>query len=502
MRRRDFMKGAASLAALGWAGAARASEWGQAPDSVAQGLLLADGVRAESVLDLFCYGGVGPFESFYVVEDYGRASDPDFANQQWHLFEAQHEQVFGGCGIPSDQWLAEFATDTLGKVVKWGPATLPLRQRSDIMARTRVLVQRHGLEPHEAAIPLALSGMRLGSPRMAGLGAHVQRYHMDRDTSGRRVPYSYVLYPDNEIDTDNIRAASQVGLHPGSARPLDLRVTSSVDLEALLGRSEVGDFRDQYDRLVAHYASQAQRRYSLGGTPLRSQAIDDHRFATESMASADALMEVLGGDLFAAIPNQLCGLPTREDTTAMGLRLAAHLLTHPSSPAKHVTVVDGGMIPASGGGGFDVHSRHLPDTTRNLYSTLSHLVGHINEPEENDPSKIDLDKTMVVLNTEFGRTPFAQDFTLKGTNHHPYGYVTLLIGGPVGPEQRGILGAIGPDGWADRYVTPIETRAAVLAAMGLYPFSHESFAIGDLRERAVEKDGVAWLNEIVLGRKA
>ena len=40
---------------------------------------------------------------------------------------------------------------------------------------------------------------------------------------------------------------------------------------------------------------------------------------------------------------------------------------------------------------------------------------------EANPSKIDLDKTMIVLNQEFGRTPGAQDGRF-GRNHWPYGY--------------------------------------------------------------------------------
>jgi hypothetical protein len=106
-----------------------------------------------------------------------------------------------------------------------------------------------------------------------------------------------------------------------------------------------------------------------------------------------------------------------------------------------------------------------------------------------------------VLNTEFGRTPYVQPYSRNGTNHHPYGYVTVLIGGPIRAEQRGVVGAIGPDAWADRCLTPAESRAAVLAAMGIYPFTQESFTIGDLRGLADEGDALAWLNEIVLGVK-
>ena len=480
-----------------------ANPWGEAPDATAAGLLLPEGTRAESVLELFLYGGLGPFESFYVVEDYGLGTDPNFPNEQWHLFEQNHQFTFAQCFV-GDEVLQPFATDALGKTVNLGPIVAPLRARPDMLARMRILVQRHDLEPHEAAIPMALSGQRLGSARMCGVGASVQHYAQDRDTSGRVVPYSYVLYPDTEISTDNLRAASTVGLHPGSSRPLDLRITSNSSLPTQLSRAVLGDRREQYDALVGYYVAQQNARYTSGlaGGQVRSRGLDDHAFATRVMQNAQQLSDVLPADVLAQQSGMQCGDRSDTDTTAMGLTMAAHLLTHPDTPARHVTVVDGGLIPATGGGGYDTHTGHLADTSRNLLNTLEALVALVNEPGEGDPAKIDLDKTMIVLNTEFGRTPFVQAGSGDGTNHHPYGYVTVLIGGPVNSDQAGIVGAIGPDGWADRYVTPIEARAAVLAAMGIYPFSQEAFAIGDLRELSQEKDGLAWLNEIVLGRRA
>lgn len=502
MHRRDFLKWATAAAGLAMTPSLRASPWGQAPDDRANSLLLPSGKRAERVLELFLYGGLSPFESFYVVEEYGRSNDPNFPNQQWYLFESQHDKIFNRCGISASPLLMPFAQDALGMQVKLGPLTQPLRNRSDLLSRMRILVQRHGLEPHEAAIPYAMSGSRLGASRMAGLGAAIQHYSMDRDTTGRRIPYSYVLYPDNEISTDNLRAASAVGFHPGSARPLDLRIDSDSDFQTQLSRQVLGDYRTRYDALVAHYAARAQERYSFNGVPLRSRALTDHAFATQSLANAQALAEVIPEGSMDPIAGNQCNQSVRENTTAMGLKLAAHLLTHPTYPARYCMVVDGGLIPASGGGSFDVHSRHLPDTTRNCLNVLSELVSIINQPGENDPGKLNLDDTLILLNTEFGRTPYAQDRTLLGTNHHPYGYVTVMLGGPIGPDQAGILGAIGPDGWSDRYVTPVESRAAVLAAMGIYPFAQEAFAIGDLRDLYYEKDGLAWLNQIVLGVKS
>ncbi len=511
IRRRDVLKGGAAvgIGALLPGKQALASHWGAAPDATAAGLLLPEGVAAQSILEVFLYGGLGPFESFYVVEEYGTLTDPEFPKEQWYLFQGQHDRTFTGCHI-ADSTLTPFATDALGMSVKLGPILQPLKDRLDILGRMRILVQRHDLLPHEAAIPMALSGQRLGSSRMAGVGAHVQHYAQDRDTTGRVVPYSFVLYPDTEISTDNLRAASAVGLHPGSARPLDLRVSAESDLPTELSRSVLGDRRTQYDALVAYYVDRQKQRYSATdaniavGTPagqVRSRGLDDHAFATRVLQNADQLEALLPADVLAAQSGEQCGDQASTDTTAMGLTIAAHLLTDPITPARHITMVDGGLIPASGGGGYDTHTSHLTDTSRNLMSMLNALVSIVNQPGEADPAKIDLDKTMIVLNTEFGRTPFVQAGSHDGTNHHPYGYVTVLIGGPIGTEQAGIVGAIGPDGWTDLYITPVEQRAALLAAMGIYPFNQEAFAIGDLRGFSSEKDGLAWLNEIVLGRK-
>ncbi len=503
MNRRHFLAAAAATAgAYLLQRPARAAPWGTAPTPQASNLLLPEAARAKKVLEIFLYGGLGAFESFYVVEEYGRSSDPDFPDQQWYLFKQLHDRVFRRCGFDLEKLLTPFAIDALGMQVKLGPLVTPLRKRSDILERLRVLVHRHDLEPHEAAIPVALSGQRLGSARMAGIGSAVQRYWMDRDTSGRRIPYSYVLYPDTELSIDNVHAASAVGFHPGSSRPLDLRIQADSDLQAYLSRANIGEARDAYDALLAHYAGRAEARYTHQGSQLRSEGLADYRFGIESLHNADALQEVIPAELLEAIPGESCKQEASVNHTAMSIRMAAHLLTHPTSPARHVTVVDGGLIPASGGGGYDVHDLHLQDTSRNLVNTLTTLVEQINEPGEADPSKIDLDETLIILNTEFGRTPYQQRGNLYGTNHHPYGYVTAMFGGPIGLEQSGILGAIGPDGWADRYVTPIEARCAVLAAMGIYPFSHEAFAIGDLRDQNDERDGLVWLNEVVLGRKS
>ena len=504
MRRRDLLLGAvgtATAGALALPRPAGAAAWGTGP-AKAQSSLLPAGVRAERCLEIFAYGGIAPFESFYVVEDYGRPTDPDYPNTGWHLFANQHDNIFGnGCGLPRDQWLADWQTDSNGANVKLGPVVLPIRNRPDILSRMRVFVVYHDLEPHEAAIPYMLSGMRLGNIRMAGMGAHVQRYFQERDGVGT-VPYSYVLMPNTEINTDNLRASTAVGQHPGAARPLALRVSGVDRLGELLSRSHVSKGeRAQMDQLLSVYTRRSRLRHStLQQVPLRSRGIEDHDFALRALANAPELLDVFGADLLAPVGGESCWVTDDLDHTSVGLRAAARLLTHPTSPARYVNVVDGGLIEADGGGGYDTHLSHLDVQAINGRSMLQHLTSIINEPGEGDPTKINLDDTMVLITTEFGRTPFLQ--LDQGTNHHPYGYVVVMMGGPIGPDQAGLRGAIGPSGFATEFVTPAEFRAACLAGMGMYPFSQESFAVGDIRAIENELEGLHWLNQDVLGRTA
>jgi hypothetical protein len=103
---------------------------------------------------------------------------------------------------------------------------------------------------------------------------------------------------------------------------------------------------------------------------------------------------------------------------------------------------------------------------------------------------------MVVINTEFGRAPGTQAVT--GRNHWPYGYTTALIGGPIGTKQAGLVGAIDAKGLAVGGITQTHERAAVLAAMGIWPFSPELFAVGGFPAGS-EAGAAKWLKQTVLG---
>ncbi len=177
----------------------------------------------------------------------------------------------------------------------------------------------------------------------------------------------------------------------------------------------------------------------------------------------------------------------------MSLNLAAHLLTHETAPAKYVCVIDGGLVPASDAGGYDAHADCTSLTAASLPNTLRALMSIINKPGENDKSKLDLDKTLIMITTEFGRTPFEEG--AKGRGHWPGGYPVLFIGGPVRKENQGVYGAAEPDGPAKKFSTPPENRMAALLSLGIWPFNHDSFAVSDVPGAASEADGATRLKQ-------
>lgn len=512
MRRRRFLTGLGA-GGLGMAAglglrtrsAYAAPFWGDYPEYALPSLLPPE-KQAKNVLEIFLYGGLCPWETFYVVPEYGKPDDPSFANQQWWTFQSGSnsvQNVFNNCyGDAAPDLLSEFVTDENGQMVYLGPFTEPLRARSDIRERLRVHVVSHTLEPHEAAIPYAASGYRLGHPKLAGVGTAVQHYYQAHAGINTGEPYAYVLFSPGDFPTDNLRAASAVGQHPGSSRPLAIKVQNNTAFIEALKRKTVGELRPEFDALTNHYLSQYRRRMTRPPTdfPVRSQTLDDYQFSVDTLQQTEALVDILEPQYFQGTSGSFCGQSANTNHPQMGLKLAAHLLTRPNTLARYVCVFDGGLIPASGGGGYDTHNGHIKDSGRNLMNVFTNLAAIINEPDEDDPSKLNLDETLVVINTEFGRTPGPQNG--DGRNHHPYAYTTVMFGGPVGPEQQGIVGGIGPSGFATSALQPAETRAAILSALGIFPFAPESYATSDVSGAAGELDAGLILNEIVLGVKA
>jgi hypothetical protein len=339
---------------------------------------------------------------------------------------------------------------------------------------------------------------------MSATGAHVQRYFRSISGQAGEAPQAYTVFSgDSEIEAQfDINSASSSGLHPAWARPLALRlVEDNTALTAALERASLGDRATLMDAAARLYLERFQSRYKVNetGHRLASRALMEMIQARSALEYAPQLSEVLTPQLLEPVRGTVsCGSQAEIDTTAMGLRLAASLLTREDRRARYVSYIDSGLINATGAG-YDTHEYHVLESSRNIMHLLTYLSVWTNRPGENNPSKLDLDKHMVLLTTEFGRTPEPEIGKPLGLDHWPFGYVVVMIGGPIQKEQRGVVGHIDGRGYATDGFTPAEFRAALLLAQGIWPFTNESFAIGDVRGATTEIQAAQILREKLLG---
>jgi len=503
MNRRSFLTwagGAAATAAIAhrFGGTARAAGFGEFP-TAAKSLALPDDVRAKRVLEIFCYGGLSPWETLYLVRDYGKPTDPQHPNTQFHAMD--HSAAIASCGFSSTEIGQLLGQDAAGADVELGLYASRLWSRPDVTSRMRVVVNEHRLEPHEAAVPTALTGRTVGQPG-AGLGAHITRYHLDAGTdASRATPYGYV-FATGGLSSDNVEAAASTGMHSGACKPLLIKVDAAQGLTELLERRTVGDRRSAHDALTSLYLDQYNERLRWPGTttPVRARRPTEFGIAHGATRNVDAIASVLGGGIFNPRAGTACGQSRADDIPKTSIEAARLLLTDPNEPASYVCVSDIGLFEAAGGGGYDTHGGHVVTTSRNFDNMLQALLAAFNAPGETDPRKLNFDDTLVIINTEFGRTPHS-DFS-DSRNHWPYGYATAFIGGPIKPGQQGIYGAIGRDGHAVTAVDPAECRAAALLALGIYPFSAEAYATSDVRGTTGETDAVAAVLDHCFGWEA
>jgi len=485
MRRRSFLGlvGGASAATLVAPMIMRRAHaaFGEFPRNT-EAVQLPTELRARRVLEVFLYGGLSPWETLYF--------DPR-PGTPYYTLASENDTWSTQCGAPTDD--RTFGTDAAGTTISLGPFADRLWKRTDVANRTRLVVQKHALEPHEAAVPQALTGRPVGQPAAAGLGTHIQRARRELDGGTRASPHSYV-FATGGISSDNVAAAAAAGAHPGSARPLLIKTDNTQRLTELLGRPTVGARRTQHDALVAAYSAQYGKRLEWPRKGrVRAAKVDDFDVAFDTTTRVDAIRDVLppitrkGGT--SCMHSEGTNIPR------MALDAARQLLTHPTEPAAYVCVSDIGSYEAAGGVGYDTHSENARDTATNFNNMLEALLAIIKGDGEQDTSKLDLDDTLIILNTEFGRTPGKQGN--DGRNHHPYGYATAFIGGPT---VKGISGAIGADGLATRFVTPAQNRIAALLACGIWPFAHEGFAVSDVPGAVGELDAAVATMGAVLGR--
>ena len=466
-RRRLLAGLGAGALAFGTGARTSRAAWGEFPSGLA-GVGLAPERRARPVLQHYMNGGMTAWDTLYCVPGWGAADNT-------YLHAVDSAARFAACGLTGAITLP-FAEDSVGAAIHLGPWTHPLWQRPDVLARMRVVLVRHDQLPHETAIPLALSGRRLGDPALAGTGAAVQRHFAEREGS-RRLPWSYVLRVGDESRSDNLAAATAVGLHPAGARPMEIRLAELVRLGQLLRRDAIGEYRDPLDALVARQLARYEDALRRNDGRVRAPSLDVYAASSRAMAQAPELRDLVPPDAGLLTWGSACG-EHGISTPSQCAALAAHLLTLADEPARYVHWIDRALLPSEDGG-HDTHRKHAFSAAINYPHTFERLLGIINAPGEHDPGKLDLDDTLIAVTTEFGRSPALQP-GLDGLNHWPHMTACALIGGPI--DAPAIAGyARESDGIAMQAASPAELRAALLVALGVYPFDAGGLATSDIQ---------------------
>ncbi|HIA02313.1 MAG TPA: twin-arginine translocation signal domain-containing protein [Myxococcales bacterium] len=249
--------------------------WG-VPSAAQMQAMLPQSAQAQSMLEVFLLGGLNPWDTFYVVPEHGHASQGDFARHQWWTFQNQGEltlsQAAELCGGGKMPLYEPFSTDSNGKTINLGPFIYPLRQRPDILARMRVYVLRHDIEPHEGAVPLAVTGSPLGAPALCSTGAHFERHFRGLGGNTHLAPYSYVIQQPSASANENFEVATATGLHHSHSRPLGIRLGPHNDFVKRLHRASVGKHGVAFDQALKHYLSEyrAGLNFHANGQAIRA----------------------------------------------------------------------------------------------------------------------------------------------------------------------------------------------------------------------------------------
>ncbi len=491
MKRRQLLAGTLGLAGAAYFGPRRArAAWGSFPEAYAD---LALPSTPRRLLELYAYGGLCPWDTFYCMPDWGLADD----RYLYAFGEPALSARLDACG-QSGALAQPFAPDSQDQLVHLGPWTAPLWDRPDILARMRVVVMRHDQFPHSTAVPLALTGARLGQPALAGTGAAVERYFRERD--GGLMPRAAVVHPGDLSRFDNVQSALAVGEHPGNARPLELPISRLPDLLDLLGRPATAPQQAAHDAAVAGYTRRlGVRLRAPDGAALRAPELGVFAAIDAARRDAAALVDLLPPGLLGLPAADVCGESSLSIPT-LTARVAAHLLTHAGghalAPARYALGADAGLRPTMDGG-HDSPAKHLSAAAVNYTHTWKVLADRINGPGEADPTKVDLDDTLIAITSEFGRTPQREDHR-EGLGHWPSAYVAVLIGGPI--VAPAVVGAIDPaSGFATKYATPTELRMALLLALGIYPFDLGGFGVGDVGGGGDTRAALLRLRREILG---
>lgn len=506
--RRGFLKtalgGAAALAMSGLARPALAcgTTWGE----VAASDRFVARPEGYKVLEIMMYGGVSPWESFIVQPGRGGAYTSRFGGQA-PLSTLRRIGVAGCPGVAGPALTATlpFGTDAAGRALNLGGVMAPLQ---GYFNRARVVVMAHTARAHGLAIPWVLTGLNFGNPRAFGTAAAAERRFGPMRMNGW--PASYVIWSDTQVSAgDNLTAALSTGRLGSNAAPVPLKLTaggaSLADELAARAAATTPDREAWLRRASERFARVAMadrlRAPGVSGFQQAVARLQDTRRLSEPLRGAPPLSPAVARDCVEPMPASVI---SRNDATGRGLELAAHLLNPLGGDANYVCVVDTGVRQrAAEIANYDGHTDNAALVAANITNLSAKLAALLAGPRP----AIDLDRTLIVLNTEFGRTPFAQGArvdasgspeyatTVTARDHWPEAYAAFVLGGPVATRPAltgGVWGATddrgqavmdstgSPGTMAAPAMRPQDLRAAIAYAAGICPFAPDAFLPSDL----------------------
>jgi hypothetical protein len=408
------------------------------------------GCQTYKILEIFLQGGLSHRETLWVEQ-------PDQA-PIWRNLTLNTQEWTNEVSplVPPAGWTLSLPPPSN---LVMGPGAFAIATHA-IAGRMRLVATGHRLDPHEAASALTLTGLPLGRARGAGLGTVLQRkYGSVTD------PVAFTIVPLGETLVNTYMA--EAGLHGATNRPVQLRLGGSL-LANLQRGSIPAAYKPHVNDLLAYYEDRYSGRLDYPGAgAARSLGHDSYATALQRLIDAPILQAKLAGapPLSPVANNPIAGLTPGRQAIAIGCYLL-------QQGARYAGVIDQGIL-----GGYDSHvegsfARHALRANGNLYHLLAELARQV------DDGVLDLDETLVVVRSEFGRT--WNDTSVTGTNHWPHGYATLLIGGPI--TTTGVSGGMTfPDPAVDdcyawgtspsgEPVSPTDLRAALLLAAGVDPF--------------------------------
>lgn len=424
------------------------------------------------VLEIFCWGGLSTAETLWTASSplSGIYGTPDYSS-------------IDGLTSVTESDTRHVGTDDNGADVHMGPMCQRLWDHgltdpNHLVDRMRLVSLSHGLTPHDAARPLALTGLPLGRPKQAGTGAPIEAAF-----GSAASPASVILH--NSSGTAVALEASVTGLLGRENRPLVLAVGNGSSANSLITDLQGFDRASgASDELSAYFESKYSSGRDFGAEYARALAHDSYQGSLSRLMQSEAIGAFLSGTSLYCENGGASDRTYADNFTRTEMDVAAYVL---SQGCRYAAVMDGGVHY-----GYDLHhnngptlDEHATAQAGNVYSVLDKLVSLI------EAGTLDLDTTLVILHTEFGRSTketetVNADQTRTGTEHNPAGYAALMLGGPIGHSNtslsgRGVSGIVGGFDGDDSTsgLEPADFKAAVLYAAGINPFYSDIYSTDD-----------------------